>query len=44
MMQVLGGQGIIQAQCKAVIKEYVPQIMEIIDTLPCRPGPLARRT
>ncbi len=33
-MQALGGQGIIQAQCKAVIKQYVPQILEIIDTLP----------
>lgn len=42
-MQALGGQGIIQAQCKAVIKQYVPQILEIIDTLPvdqvcCRCG------
>ncbi len=34
MAQALGGQGIIQAQCKEVVKQYVPQIMEIINTLP----------
>ena len=34
VIQALGGQGIIQAQCKAVIKEYVPQILQVIDTLP----------
>ena len=43
--QALGGQGIIQAQCKAIIQEYVPQIMEIIDTLPVdQVWPLPRRT
>lgn len=32
--QILGGDSIIKAQCKTLIKDYVPQILEIIDTLP----------
>ena len=33
-LQVLGGDSVIKTQCKSIIKQYLPQILEIIDTLP----------
>ena len=32
--QMLGGDSVLKAQCKSVIKQYLPQIIEILDTLP----------
>ena len=33
-MQAIGAEGILPAECKAVVKEYVPEIMKAIVTLP----------
>ena len=33
-MQAIGAEGIIPAQCKAVVTQYVPELMKAIVTLP----------
>ena len=33
-MQAIGAEGVIPAECKAVVKQYVPEIMKAIITLP----------
>ena len=33
-MQAIGAEGIIPAQCKAVVEQYVPELMKAIVTLP----------
>ena len=43
ILQAIGAEGVIPAECKAVVKQYVPEIMKAIVTLPadevspCRP-------
>ena len=34
MVQAIGAEGVIPAECKAVVKQYVPEIMKAIITLP----------
>ena len=34
MLQAIGAQGVLPAECKAVVKQYVPEIMKAIVTLP----------
>jgi hypothetical protein len=33
-VQAIGAEGVIPAECKAVVKQYVPEIMKAIVTLP----------
>lgn len=33
-MQAIGAEGVIPAECKVVVKQYVPEIMKAIVTLP----------
>lgn len=33
-MQAIGAGGILNEECKDFVKEYIPQILHIIDTMP----------
>ena len=34
LMQLIGAGGMINEQCKDFVRQYVPQILHIIDTMP----------
>ena len=34
VLQAIGAEGVIPAQCRLLVKQYVPQLIKIIQTLP----------